>query len=117
MMLGQDTFSLALKNQQSSIQPPINSERVINILAPSNYPNSRRMSKSPEGPLIKQESVSSDDTVKLEDLQDAENDLYQKENQIQLVQRKTSSTQMTHLRLGSDPSENFYSKPVMSQTA
>lgn len=71
------------------------------------------MSRSPEVPLIKQESVSSDNTVKLEDLQDAENDLYQKENQI-LVQRKTSSTQMTHLRLGSDPSENFYSKQMMS---
>jgi len=55
---------------------------MINIVAPNNFPRSRRMSRSPEVPLIKQESVSSDNTVKLEDLQDAENDLYQKENQI-----------------------------------
>ena len=65
---------------------------MINIVAPSNFPRSRKLSKSPKAPLLlKQESVSSDNTVKLEDLQDAENDLYQKENQI-LVQRKTSST-------------------------
>ena len=49
---------------------------MINIVAPNNFPRSRRMSRSPEVPLIKQESVSSDNTVKLEDLQDAENDLY-----------------------------------------